>query len=167
MEALLPMIDILAIRDRLNELPFQRGQRRTLLGRISEMVPHVPSSGTDSPDEEAMLRGHEAVVAAYLAQLDRELAAHDLQLGRGGDDPDELYAIQQLRHQGEVDLSWMGLAWGWASRIIAGALVMVAPGIAGMWLDQRAGTRYLALLGLAIGVPLGLWYLLRKVRTTR
>lgn len=36
----------------------------------------------------------------------------------------------------------------WVSRILS----MIAPGLIGLWLDDRYGTRYLALAGLVVGV---------------
>ena len=54
----------------------------------------------------------------------------------------------------------------WASRIFAVALEMVLPGLAGQWLDKRWGTGFLALLGFALGVTLGIWHLLVMTRAT-
>ncbi|MBX3443040.1 MAG: AtpZ/AtpI family protein [Planctomyces sp.] len=39
----------------------------------------------------------------------------------------------------------------WLSRIAT----MIAPGLVGLWLDHRFGTRYLALCGLVLGVLSG------------
>jgi len=36
----------------------------------------------------------------------------------------------------------------WVSRIMS----MIAPGLLGLWLDDRFGTRYLALVGLVLGL---------------
>ena len=54
----------------------------------------------------------------------------------------------------------MALAMSWVSRIIAAVLVMVLPGLAGQWLDQRLGTTVLALAGFAFGLIGGVFYLL-------
>lgn len=54
----------------------------------------------------------------------------------------------------------MGLAMDWVSRILAVALEMILPGLVGQWLDTRWGTQFLALLGFALGVSLGVWHLL-------
>lgn len=48
----------------------------------------------------------------------------------------------------------------WVARLTAVALVMVLPGLAGKWLDDRWGTSFLALSGLVFGFAAGLWYLL-------
>lgn len=52
----------------------------------------------------------------------------------------------------------------WVSRVLAVAAVMVLPGVAGQWLDERWGTGFLALLGLALGVTAGIWSLLAMTR---
>ena len=41
---------------------------------------------------------------------------------------------------------------------------MVVPGIVGHWLDDRWGTRFLALTGLALGVSVGVLHLLALSR---
>jgi hypothetical protein len=46
------------------------------------------------------------------------------------------------------------------SRVFAAVAVMVLPGIAGQWLDNKWGTGYLALVGFLFGVPFGIYYLL-------
>ena len=48
----------------------------------------------------------------------------------------------------------------WVSRIIAVSVEMVAPGIGGHWLDRKLGTGFLALIGFAIGITLGMLHLL-------
>jgi len=55
-------------------------------------------------------------------------------------------------------------AMEWVSRITTVVLEMVLPGLAGQWLDQRWGTNFLALLGFAVGLPLGFWHLLIMTR---
>jgi predicted MFS family arabinose efflux permease len=47
----------------------------------------------------------------------------------------------------------------WVSRITTVALEMVVPAVIGGWLDQRWGTKYLALVGVILGVTTGLWHL--------
>ena len=58
------------------------------------------------------------------------------------------------------DRSPVGVAMEWVSRITAIALMMVLPGLAGTWLDKRWGTGFLALVGFALGVTLGIWQLI-------
>jgi hypothetical protein len=50
-------------------------------------------------------------------------------------------------------------AMEWVSRIAAVALMMVLPGLGGQWLDGRLGTKFVALLGFALGVTSGIAYL--------
>lgn len=54
----------------------------------------------------------------------------------------------------------LAVAMEWVSRIITVALEMVLPGLAGGWLDKRWGTGFLALVGFALGVSLGIWHLI-------
>ena len=54
----------------------------------------------------------------------------------------------------------MAIAIEWVGRITTVALEMILPGILGGWLDDRWGTKFLALLGFAIGLPLGMAHLL-------
>jgi hypothetical protein len=54
----------------------------------------------------------------------------------------------------------MSLATEWVSRIMAVALMMILPGLAGQWLDTRWGVQFLALVGFAIGISVAIWYLL-------
>ncbi len=55
----------------------------------------------------------------------------------------------------------------WVSKITTVALEMVLPGLAGLWLDSQLETRFLALLGFALGVPLGMWHLIAMTRNKR
>jgi uncharacterized protein YqgC (DUF456 family) len=48
----------------------------------------------------------------------------------------------------------------WVSRILAVAVVMVLPGLAGLWLDKRWGVSFLGLAGFVIGLISGIAYLL-------
>ena len=161
--------NILEIRDGLNKLPFRNGLRQVLIGRISDRFEPLESAdadddGDDSDDAQTAQR---AAIEQYLAQIRSELSKHDLELARGDSDPDELFAVQQLRRGMGVDLSWMGDAFGWASRIMAIALEMVLPVIVGTWLDARFGTRFLSLLGICVGLPLGLWHLMLLARKSK
>ena len=54
----------------------------------------------------------------------------------------------------------MVIALEWVSKITTVALEMVLPAIVGNWLDKRWGTKFLALMGIALGVSLGIWHLL-------
>ena len=49
----------------------------------------------------------------------------------------------------------------WVSKIITVAVAMLLPAVVGMWLDRQLGAGFLALTGLIVGVPVGLWLLLR------
>lgn len=47
-------------------------------------------------------------------------------------------------------------AFTWVGRIGAIIILMVSPGIAGGWLDERFGTKFLSLTGYGVGLVLGL-----------
>jgi hypothetical protein len=142
-----PQLSIITIRDQLNEATFEKGRRRVGIGCATDLF-----AGLDGADR-----------SRQLEELERELASHDLILLRGGDDGDELYVEQTLKHAA-VDMSWMREAVTWTSRITTVALEMTIPAIAGMWADGRLGTNYLAILGLLLGVPLGIWHLIHMTR---
>ena len=40
------------------------------------------------------------------------------------------------------------------------AFEMVLPGLAGLWLDERFGTRFLVMVGFAVGLVVGIWHLI-------
>jgi hypothetical protein len=46
------------------------------------------------------------------------------------------------------------------SKVGAAVVVMVVPGVVGLWLDKEWDTGFLALLGFLFGVPMGIYYLL-------
>ena len=50
----------------------------------------------------------------------------------------------------------IGDALVWSSRIMALGLMMFLPGVAGNWLDERLGTRFLGPVGLALGFAVAL-----------
>lgn len=139
-------LDIISIRNLLNEQAFEDGKRRICLGLASELFNDDASS--------------------QLALLATELQRHDLALVRGSEDPGELYVEQTLKHAA-VDMSWMRDAVRWTSKITTVAIEMVLPGILGMWADQRFGTSYLMAAGILVGAPLGFWHLLRMTRAKR
>jgi hypothetical protein len=144
------MLDIDHIREELNELPFRDGKREVLVGRISEMF-----------KEES-----EQEIADHLGQYDEELRSHTLLLTRRESDRDALIVVQELRTLAP-DYSWMAEGMNWVSKITTVALEMVLPGLAGMWLDNQLETRFLSLLGFAVGVPLGMWHLITMTKGTR
>ncbi len=49
----------------------------------------------------------------------------------------------------------------WIAKITTAGLMMVLPGIGGHYLDEWLGTSYLAFIGFAIGLAMGLWQLIR------
>ena len=69
-----------------------------------------------------------------------------------------------IRPSSSDPFSPMGIAMEWAARIMAVALEMVLPGLAGMWLDRKLGTRFLVLVGFAFGLTAGMWHLIRATR---
>ncbi len=58
-------------------------------------------------------------------------------------------------------------ASSWIGRIFAIMLFMVGPGAAGLWLDKRLGTQFLAAIGMVIGMVLGTTALLVLVNVKR
>jgi hypothetical protein len=52
----------------------------------------------------------------------------------------------------DPDVSPVGEAMVWVSRIMAIGLSMFLPGVAGGWLDARLGTRFLGPLGFVLGL---------------
>ncbi len=58
----------------------------------------------------------------------------------------------------------IAVAMGWVSKITTVALEMVLPGIGGQWLDERWGTNFLALLGFALGLTVGLMHLIQMTK---
>jgi hypothetical protein len=58
----------------------------------------------------------------------------------------------------------MALAMEWVARITAVSLLMFLPGVAGQWLDDRFGTKFLTLVGFGFGFCAGLGSLLVMVK---
>ena len=59
----------------------------------------------------------------------------------------------------------VALAVGWAHRIMTISLEMVLPGLAGVWLDKKAGTTpLLTLAGFALGATAATVHLIRMIR---
>jgi hypothetical protein len=58
----------------------------------------------------------------------------------------------------------MAAAMHWVARIFAAALMMFLPGLGGQWLDQHWGTRFLGLVGFAVGLVGGVAYLIAATR---
>ncbi len=62
------------------------------------------------------------------------------------------------------DRSPIAIAAEWSSRIMSIALEMVLPGVAGMWLDRRLGTKFVFTLGgFGLGMFAALWHLTHLV----
>jgi hypothetical protein len=141
------MVEIGLIREQLNELAFEEGKRAVLLGHVAELFPHRSA----------------AEVESELKRLAEQLSEHDLALERGRDKPAELYAVQTLKYRA-IDLTWMAIGMQWVAKITTVALEMVVPAVIGMWLDQKLETRFYALLGIILGVPLGIWHLVKMTK---
>jgi hypothetical protein len=58
----------------------------------------------------------------------------------------------------------LAVAMEWVSQITTVVAEMVLPGLAGGWLDNRWGTGFLALLGFALGLTVGIWHLIVMTR---
>lgn len=60
------------------------------------------------------------------------------------------------------DRSTTAKAYEWATRIMTICLEMVVPGLVGVWVDGRLGTKVLfALLGFGGGLSLGIWHVIQ------
>jgi len=56
----------------------------------------------------------------------------------------------------------------WTSRVTTISLEMVLPGLVGLWIDQKLGTKALFLvLGVILGFATGLWSLIRLSDTSK
>jgi F0F1-type ATP synthase assembly protein I len=58
----------------------------------------------------------------------------------------------------------LGEAFNWVGRVIAVAVEMVLPGVAGAWLDRTWGTVFLSPLGFVLGLLLGVTHLIVMVQ---
>jgi hypothetical protein len=59
----------------------------------------------------------------------------------------------------------IAVASQWVSRVITVSLEMVVPGLVGLWVDCRLGTKGLfSLIGFVGGVVMAFWHLLRMTR---
>lgn len=59
----------------------------------------------------------------------------------------------------------MGIAMQWVARIFAAAIMMVLPGVGGLWVDERLGTSILGLAGFGVGLVGGMIYLISATRS--
>ncbi len=132
-----------------------------MTGQDQRMAPQHLFEMTKMFDQES-----EQAIADHLAQVEQELRSHALILTRHEDDRDALFVVQVLRTL-PVDLSWIAEGMKWVSKITTVALEMVLPGLAGLWLDNQLETRFFALLGFALGVPLGMWHLVAMTKRKR
>lgn len=57
-------------------------------------------------------------------------------------------------------------AFNWVGRVIAVAVEMVLPGLAGHWLDRTWGWTFLAPLGFVLGVVMGVTHLIVMVQAS-
>jgi hypothetical protein len=48
----------------------------------------------------------------------------------------------------------------WTGRIFAASLVMVGPGLGGMWLDRKFHTGWIGIVGFAAGLACGMYFLI-------
>ena len=70
----------------------------------------------------------------------------------------------------DSDVSPVGDAMMWVSRIMAIGLTMFLPGVAGGWLDAQLGTNFIGPLGFVVGLSLAfysLWQLAARRRRAR
>ena len=62
------------------------------------------------------------------------------------------------------DPSPVAEAMTWVARITAVGMMMVLPGLGGLWLDKHLGIGFLGLVGFAAGMIGGLTYLIAMTR---
>ena len=60
----------------------------------------------------------------------------------------------------------MGVAMQWVARIFAAAMMMILPGLGGLWLDDRFGVGFIGLIGFGFGLVGGMIYLISATRAT-
>lgn len=77
-------------------------------------------------------------------------------LGRSKEDPRSV----RNRETREEASAWIG-------RVFATMIFMVGPGAAGLWLDRQLGTRFLAAIGIVVGMVLGTSALLTLSKVKR
>ncbi|MBI2824694.1 MAG: AtpZ/AtpI family protein [Planctomycetia bacterium] len=66
------------------------------------------------------------------------------------------------------ELSPIVIASQWATRIMAVAGEMVLPGLLGLWVDTRLGTRVVfMLIGFGLGSTLAVWHLVKMTSQPR
>ncbi len=140
------LFDIFAIRDQLNEVAFEGGKRECCIGKRAELFADL--------DAEAAAR--------ELENLESLLRSNDLSLEVRADKA--LFVVQQLKTR-EVDPKSMARAIQAVSNITTVALEMVVPIVIGMWLDKKLDTQFLGIVGIMLGVPLGIWHLIKLTRT--
>lgn len=160
-------LDIATVREQLNNLTFRNGLRQVLVGRVSERFEPLELSEDAENDEEEITTQRELAIAEYLAGLRDELSRHNFELARGDDDADCLYAVQRLRRNLSVDLSWLGEGMAKAYSIMAAALTVVLPIVVGMWFDSQFGLRWAGLIGIGIGLLVGVVLLTRFTHSKR
>jgi hypothetical protein len=59
----------------------------------------------------------------------------------------------------------MGIAMQWVAKIFAAAVMMILPGLGGLWLDQRFGLQFMGLVGFGFGLVGGMIYLISATRS--
>ena len=63
------------------------------------------------------------------------------------------------------DRTPLAIGMQWATQIMTVAVMMVAPGLAGYWLDQWLGiTAVMTIAGFAFGMVAGMWHLIRLTK---
>jgi hypothetical protein len=67
----------------------------------------------------------------------------------------------------DPDVSPIGEAFVWASRIMSIGLTMFVPGVIGGWLDDRFGLTFLGPIGLLLGFGTAIFWLVQLGRAGR
>lgn len=64
------------------------------------------------------------------------------------------------------DRTAMARAMAWSARVMTVSLEMVLPGLLGVWIDGRLGTKVLfTLSGFAAGLTFAIWHLVKMTKS--
>jgi hypothetical protein len=72
--------------------------------------------------------------------------------------------VEELQEMAEPPMHPMGVAMQWVARITGAAVMMILPGLAGLWLDGKWGVSFIGLIGFAFGLFGGMTYLISATR---
>ena len=93
-------------------------------------------------------------------------AFFDNHLGSATHSPESASACKwaEVAEMEEPPIHPMGVAMQWVARITGAAVMMILPGLAGLWLDEKWGVSFIGLIGFAFGLIGGMTYLISATR---